>query len=156
MPELFADEDPVDVFVRLLGEASRIKGFVEVYSNPADLARTTATGRIVIYPEDGDLLARNKAPAPLDCDLRCVAELWGDSRAHCWLLLRRLVHGVKEIARGSGPLVRWEKVNYDTDVDSSKQGQALSVRFVLVGQAIEDPTAESVGLVEKVTHERVN
>lgn len=146
MPQPVPD-DPLDELIAGLKRTAAIKGTAHIVDS--DKAATAAPKTIVLTPVDGEVSqpARSKRPSLIDFDVTVEAAVWGESRAHCWFLLRRLAQGIAENEKAGGSKCEWRRLQFDTTDDTGAQGAPLLATFVIRSQPLEPPTAPD-GLIE--------
>lgn len=142
------DPDPVDALAAAVRKLAPLRGIA--VDGDGNVAKTQAPPRIVLYPEDGDCAARAKAPAYFDVDVNVVAAIWGESRAHCWDLLKRLSQAIRIHGSAGGPLVEARRLSWYTGDDDGTQGAPLTYRFTLRAQPVGPPDPE-LGVVDTVS-----
>lgn len=146
----FVAPDPVEAMATALKKLEPLKGVT--VEGDGNTVKTDKPPRIVLYPEDGDCATRARAPAYFDVDVNVVAAIWGESRSHCWDLLRRLSQAIRQHGATGGPLVEPKRLAWYTGDDDGTQGAPLTYRFVMRAQPVAPPDPE-FGLVETVTLE---
>lgn len=121
-----SEKCPLTLFGEAIGKATVMRG-IPIYFGAGMLPMQTGIGRIVLIPTSGEL------NTPMDCrmtrDLQqtVLAHLWGRDWDDAFMLLRRLLHAVKEARYGGGYLWDARSIDWEDSPDSSKQGQSLTV-----------------------------
>lgn len=121
-------------------DRTELKGAgIRVALGRQELARTTATRRIVFVPVDGPYMPPDRererhtaAPVLATVDQAMVARIWGASIDDAWDIQQRLFQALNEYVAAGGYRFRHEGHQWDTDPDTSEQGEALQVRFHLM------------------------
>lgn len=134
-----AAKSPITALVEAIADSSLIKGVgVAVYFGVAEMARTDADRRIVIYCAEGAYVfpelatRRNSAPPPLaDVDQHMIAKVWAENHDEAWDIQRRFFQALYQNTKAGGPLYKHGSPEWPTIADTSEQGEALTIRFRL-------------------------
>ncbi len=145
--------------ITLLGEgiaASRWLKDVKVQTGAVNLARQLPPPRIVLVPTSGDIVDSLNNAMTCDVKQNVVARIWGRSDDEAWYLLRCFLQAMQECATNGGASWDATKVDWDSEPDTSTQGQAVNVTVVptlAVVPVNETTTVEILAVNQNITNE---
>lgn len=130
---------PITQFVLDLADESALKSAgVKLLLGRAELARTTAARRIVWVPVGGPYAApdterERHSAAPVLAVVRqtMVGRIWGESIDDVWDIHQRLLQALNSYVAAGGVRFDHEAIQWETEADTSEQGEALEVKIVL-------------------------
>lgn len=135
-------KSPITALAERLAQQPSLKSRgVSVFAWRKAQAKSTSSGRIVIFPTKSGLpAATSQTDALCDVQQQMAAECWGGNGDQTWALMTWLIQALESQSIGtdldenvadSGPGYGWSLLgaDWETTADTSSQGEVVTVLF---------------------------
>jgi len=148
-----APTSPLTTLAVALREASTLKGAAQVLAGADKLAVQGAPPRIVLFPLQGQYESATDNSALRDLELQIAARIWARDIDGAWDLQVRLLQALEEQGAAAGLYWRLGSCAWDTEPDTTRQGQELEVIFTV--RLAVDRVATPTGKIDAVQYTKV-
>lgn len=127
--------DPITNFFDAIRTSERLRG-VRVLLGAAKRADKGSAGRIVLVPVGGPLLQPEHQDNLCDEAVEIHCEVWGKDAAHLWRVRSALLNAAEDYRLAQESVdapanVQRDRVDFDTDSDTTQDGDGATVVFTL-------------------------